>query len=185
MASLNYHRAISVLRRSDLLLLHLQRSPLRRFGYSSRLGGRGHMDRLWTLGGWTTFPRGAASTAHAGKRCLAHWYPDGRRPPPCNYPCTAPLAAAPQIAALELCGHRQGRLKEQQRLRSAASSPGSPTFIDKQSCCGGLGIGEQTREETQPRGTNLSDHPASEEEEPEGARRRRGRRHGDGEADIL
>lgn len=36
--------------------------------------------------------------------------------------------------------------------------------------------GEQTPEETQPRGTDLSDHQASEEEEPEKASRgRRGR----------
>lgn len=171
MISLNYHRAVSVLKCVNEVLevrpapLEVEEEPVEEVWTHFQVGGR-HMDRPWTL------CRDHAS----GKGCLAHWYPDGRQPPPCNYPRTLPLAAAPQIAQDAV-----GDVCRTLRCRPPTSSPGSPTFIE--SCCGSC---EQTHRRRPSRRSRLSEEaPEEEEEEPEGERRRRWRRHGDGGADIL
>lgn len=105
MISLNYHRAVSVLKCVNEVLEVRPApppppvEPVEEVWTHFQVGGGGHMDRPWTL--WRDHI--------SSKCCLAHWHPDGRQPPPCNYPRTVLLAA-------DRSGHR----------RSAAGRPLPP-----------------------------------------------------------
>lgn len=69
------------------------------------------------------------------------------------------------IFALELCKALRERLKRRQPSRRDTSSPGTPTLLDRQSCCRKLGAGEQTQQRPS-RGSGSADPASEDEEEP-------------------